>query len=76
MSEGTGMKACLLQTGQRYTARRAQEAAESRRNPRTKSWLAGGFGGEAEGFHDGVVDGGTDFGDFVVLAGGVDAICK
>jgi hypothetical protein len=43
---------------------------------RDKVWLADGFGGEAEGFHDGVVDGGAHLGDFVILARGIDAIRK
>src|SRR5215472_4778881 len=36
--------------------------------------LADGFGGQAEGFQDGVMDGGAHLGDFVVLARRIDAI--
>jgi hypothetical protein len=52
----------------------ASEGAATLKNSQVRILLVRDFGGQAQGFHDGVVDGGADLGDFHVFAGGIDAI--
>ena len=51
-----------------------KKAAVTLKNSPVRILLVRDFAGQAQGFHDGVVDGGADLGDFHVFAGGIDAI--